>query len=56
MLTCIDDLSDSANRCSKNTIYAYDEIEVQVREATSNEKWGAPSKLMAQIANATHNP
>ncbi|PWN43449.1 ENTH-domain-containing protein, partial [Ceraceosorus guamensis] len=31
------------------------EIEAKVKEATSDEKWGASSTLMQEIAAATHN-
>lgn len=29
--------------------------QLQVREATNNEPWGASSTLMQEIANATHS-
>jgi len=35
---------------------SYDEIEILVREATSNEPEGAPVSLMDQIAKATYDP
>jgi len=35
---------------------SYDEIEIKVREATSNEPEGAPLSLMEQISKATYDP
>ena len=37
----------------KNKIQKYSEIEIKVREATSNDKWGASSSMMEEIARAT---
>jgi len=34
---------------------SYDPIEIKVREATSNDPWGATSTLMAEIAQSTYN-
>lgn len=34
----------------------YSPIEVKVREATSNDKWGAPLSLQREIASYTHDP
>jgi len=39
----------------KNVVKNYTEAQVKVREATSNDKWGAPSTLMAEIADLTYN-
>eukprot|EP00455_Lapot_gusevi_P004098 TRINITY_DN1168_c0_g1_i3.p1 TRINITY_DN1168_c0_g1~~TRINITY_DN1168_c0_g1_i3.p1 ORF type:complete len:559 (+),score=138.22 TRINITY_DN1168_c0_g1_i3:142-1818(+) len=43
----------SAMRSLKNTVLQYDDIEVLVREATSNDPWPCPHHLMLDIANAT---
>lgn len=39
----------------KNAIVSYEPIEKLVREATSNDPWGAKSTLMAEIALATND-
>jgi epsin len=39
----------------KNVVKNYTEAQVKVREATSNDPWGPPSTLMAEIADLTHN-
>jgi hypothetical protein len=41
-------------RSVKNVALQYSDIEVKVREATSNDKWGASSSQMAEIARATN--
>jgi hypothetical protein len=45
----------SVMRNLKNSVMNYDECEIRVREATSNEAWGAPSSLMLEIAEDTHH-
>lgn len=40
---------------SRNFALRRSDIEVLVREATSNEKWGPSGTQMSQIAMATHN-
>jgi len=42
-------------RSVKNVALQYSDIEVKVREATSNDKWGASSSQMAEIARATND-
>eukprot|EP00472_Partenskyella_glossopodia_P009711 CAMPEP_0197524992 /NCGR_PEP_ID=MMETSP1318-20131121/10547_1 /TAXON_ID=552666 /ORGANISM="Partenskyella glossopodia, Strain RCC365" /LENGTH=580 /DNA_ID=CAMNT_0043078121 /DNA_START=51 /DNA_END=1793 /DNA_ORIENTATION=- len=39
----------------KNVVIQYDPIEIKVREATSNDAWGAKTTLMAEIARATND-
>jgi len=43
-------------RDAKNKWYQYDEAEVRVREATSNDAWGASSSLLNQIAEDCSHP
>ncbi|AET37385.1 Ent3p Ecym_1133 [Eremothecium cymbalariae DBVPG len=42
-------------RKAQNVVFNYTGMEAKVREATNNESWGAPSSLMAQIAQGTYN-
>ncbi|GAB5358104.1 hypothetical protein AAMO2058_000430000 [Amorphochlora amoebiformis] len=42
-------------RSVKEKVGQYDPIEVKVREATSSDKWGAKSTLMAEIARSTND-
>jgi len=44
------------HRTIKNVVHNYTYAEVKVREATSNDPWGPPSSLMAEIAELTRNP
>eukprot|EP00794_Sanderia_malayensis_P009380 gene9380-10367_t len=39
----------------KNVVRNFTDIEVKVREATSNDPWGPSSSLMSEIADATYN-
>jgi len=39
----------------KNVVVQYEEIEIKVREATSNDSWGATTTLMSEIAQATND-
>ncbi len=39
----------------KNVVRNFTDIEVKVREATSNDPWGPSSSLMGEIADATYN-
>lgn len=41
--------------CRKNVVYNFTEAEVKVREATSNDPWGPPSTLMAELAEMTYS-
>lgn len=43
----------SAMRSLKNSVLQYDDVEILIREATSNDPWGASSSLMQEVANAT---
>jgi len=43
-------------RIAKNTVKQYDEAEARVREATSNDPWGATGVLMAQISEDMNDP
>eukprot|EP00128_Syssomonas_multiformis_P013325 Colp12_sorted_trinity150504_noHs@29402 len=42
-------------RAIKNVVNNYTDMERKVREATSNDPWGASGTLMAEIAEATDN-
>ena len=42
-------------RTVKNVVRNFNDIEVKVREATSNDPWGPSSSLMGEIADATYN-
>ena len=42
-------------RTVKNVVRNFSDIEVKVREATSNDPWGPSSSLMGDIADATYN-
>lgn len=39
----------------KNNVFQYADIEVKVREATSNEKWGVKNSELYEIARATND-
>lgn len=43
------------HRTIKNVVKNYTFAEVKVREATSNDPWGPPTSLMAEIAQMTHD-
>jgi len=45
----------AAMRSAKNAVMQFSDIEVKVREATSNDPWGPTSTLMAEIARATND-
>lgn len=47
--------TSSLRRQMKNMVNNYTEAEIKVREATSNDPWGAPSSLMSEIADLTFN-
>ncbi|XP_057717090.1 epsin-3 isoform X2 [Corythoichthys intestinalis] len=47
--------TSSLRRQMKNVVNNYTEAEIKVREATSNDPWGASSSLMAEIANLTYH-
>ncbi|KAM6175339.1 epsin-3 isoform 2-T2 [Erethizon dorsatum] len=47
--------TSALRRQVKNIVHNYSEAEVKVREATSNDPWGPPSSLMAEIADLTFN-
>lgn len=39
----------------RNVVHNYTEVEIKVREATSNDPWGPSSSIMAEIADLTYN-
>lgn len=43
------------HRSIKNVVKNYTHAEVKVREATSNDPWGPPSMVMAEIAQMSHD-
>ncbi|XP_056262072.1 epsin-3 isoform X2 [Pseudoliparis swirei] len=45
----------SLRRQVKNMVNNFTEAEIKVREATSNDPWGPPCSLMAEIADLTFN-
>ncbi|KAK7939152.1 hypothetical protein WMY93_002478 [Mugilogobius chulae] len=45
--------TSSLRRQMKNVVNNYTEAEIKVREATSNDPWGPPTSLMAEIADLT---
>ncbi|XP_054616150.1 epsin-3 isoform X1 [Dunckerocampus dactyliophorus] len=47
--------TSSIRRQMKNVVNNYTEAEIKVREATSNDPWGASGSLMAEIADLTYN-
>ncbi|XP_023573676.1 epsin-3 isoform X4 [Octodon degus] len=47
--------TSALRRQVKNIVHNYSEAEIKVREATSNDPWGPPSSLMAEIADLTFN-
>ncbi|XP_061605523.1 epsin-3 isoform X4 [Phyllopteryx taeniolatus] len=47
--------TSSLRRQMKNVVNNYTEAEIKVREATSNDPWGASSSLMAEIADLTYS-
>lgn len=42
-------------RNMRNVVHNYTEVEIKVREATSNDPWGPSSSIMAEIADLTYN-
>ncbi|XP_077385199.1 epsin-3 isoform X2 [Festucalex cinctus] len=47
--------TSSLRRQMKNVVNNYSDAEIKVREATSNDPWGASCSLMAEIADMTYN-
>ena len=45
----------AAMRALKNHALSYSDIEVKVREATSNDPWSCPLSLMRELSRATHD-
>ena len=45
----------AALRALKNHAYSYADVEVKVREATSNDPWSCPPSLLRELARATHD-
>uniref|UniRef100_A0A8C6TPW0 ENTH domain-containing protein n=1 Tax=Neogobius melanostomus TaxID=47308 RepID=A0A8C6TPW0_9GOBI len=43
------------SKTMKNVVNNYTEAEIKVREATSNDPWGPPTSLMAEISDLTFN-
>jgi epsin len=41
---------------SKNLIKGYSNVQIKVREATSNDAWGPAGAEMRDIAEITHDP
>ena len=45
----------AAMRALKNAALSYSDVEVKVREATSNDPWSCPLSLMKELSRATHD-
>ena len=45
----------AAMRALKNHALSYSDVEVKVREATSNDPWSCPLSLMRELSRATHD-
>ena len=45
----------AALRALKNHAYSYADVEVKVREATSNDPWSCPPSLLRELGRATHD-
>ena len=45
----------AALRAIRNHAYSYADVEVKVREATSNDPWSAPPSLLRELSRATHD-
>ena len=45
----------AAIRALKNHAYSYADVEVKVREATSNDPWSCPPSLLRELSRATHD-
>ena len=41
-------------RNMRNVVHNYTEVEIKVREATSNDPWGPSSSIMAEISDMTY--
>ena len=41
-------------RNMRNVVHNYTEVEIKVREATSNDPWGPSSSIMAEISDLTY--
>ncbi|KAI9261723.1 hypothetical protein BY458DRAFT_515719 [Sporodiniella umbellata] len=48
------EVKDAINKV-RNVVLNYTEMEAKVHEATNNERWGASTTLLQEIANGTHN-
>lgn len=46
----------AALRQAKNLTFGYTDIQVKVREATSNDPWGPSGVQMTEIADSTYRP
>jgi len=44
-----------AMRAVKNTVMQFSDIEVKIREATSNDPWGPSSTVLSEVSRATNN-
>ena len=48
-------VAKAALRTAKNLSKGYSDIQVKVREATSNDPWGPSGQQMTELADATYN-
>lgn len=51
----LQNISKSAVRVSKNYIKGYSEVQVKVRDATSNDPWGPSGSQMNELAQLSYN-
>lgn len=48
-------IAKAALRQAKNITKGFSDIQVKVREATSNDPWGPSGSQMAELADASYN-
>lgn len=51
----MDQIARKALREAKNYTKGYTDMQIKVREATSNDPWGPSGSQMAEIADATYH-
>jgi len=55
MSSALQNMSKSAVRVGKNYIKGYTEVQVKVRDATSNDPWGPSGQQMNELAQLSYN-
>ena len=51
----IQNISKSALRVGKNYVKGYSDVQVKVRDATSNDPWGPSGTQMNELAQMSYN-